>query len=319
MTKHGDRMSNKAGNASPGISRRRVLGSLVAGAFFCAGVVPARAVSRRDDLIGTLQFHEARKTDTLVDLARRFGLGYTEIVAANPDVDPWLPAPGSRIRLPGAHLMPPGPRRGIVINLAQQRLFFFKKTGTVRSYPVSIGREGHETQTGTTRVTGKRKNPIWIPPPSIREDRPELPSVVRPGPENPLGRYALNLGWAFYIIHGTNKPYSIGRRVSYGCIRLYPEDIEDLFTAVAIGTPVTIIDRPVLVGWSGGTLYLEVHPTQQQADELAVAGRMAPRSPGDLVLQVADAAGDAVMRVDWRRVDRIARQRRGVPVALLQA
>lgn len=300
-----------------GLSRRRLLQALLVGGLLAPS--PARA-QVRDDIIGTLRRHTAVDTDTFVDLARRFDLGYTEMVAANPDIDPWLPEAGSIVLLPTAHILPHARRQGIVVNLAQQRLFYFtgNDASPVITYPVGIGRQAHETLLGRTHVVLKRQAPTWIPPDSIREEKPWLPRAIGPGPDNPLGDYALSLGWAGYVIHGTNRPYSIGRRVSHGCIRLYPEDIENLFKAVDVGTSVEVVNQPVLVGWSEGRLYFEAHPTQEQADELALGGKMTPEKADDIAVLLADAVAGQASRIDWNKVDETIRQRRGVPVPVLR-
>ena len=172
--------------------------------------------------------------DTLPDIARRFNLGYEEIARANPGVDPWVPGEGREIVLPTQFVLPAAPREGLVINLAQLRVFYFPKVKegepqTVITHPIGIGKVGWQTPEGTTKVTGKRKNPTWFPPASVRKEHKEagdpLPSKVPPGPDNPLGAHMMTLGWPSYLIHGTNKPYGVGLRSSHGCIRFYPEDI----------------------------------------------------------------------------------------------
>jgi L,D-transpeptidase ErfK/SrfK len=221
------------------------------------------------DVVGEIQVIRARYEDTFVDIARAYDLGYDELVDANPGVDPWLPGEGTRIVLPTQFVLPDGPRTGIVLNLAAKRLFYFPKPAAgepavVITHPVGIGREGWQTPLGTTKVVAKTKDPVWVVPPSIRKEHAAqgnpLPARVPPGPDNPLGRHALRLGFPSYLIHGTNKPSGIGMRVSHGCIQLFPEDIESLFGQVAVGTPVRIVNQPVLLGWRDGNLYLEVHP-----------------------------------------------------------
>ena len=172
--------------------------------------------------------------DTLPDIARRFNLGYEEIARANPGVDPWVPGEGREIVLPTQFVLPAAPREGLVINLAQLRVFYFPKVKegepqTVITHPIGIGKVGWQTPEGSTKVTGKRTNPTWFPPASVRKEHKEagdpLPSKVPPGPDNPLGAHMMTLGWPSYLIHGTNKPYGVGLRSSHGCIRFYPEDI----------------------------------------------------------------------------------------------
>ncbi|MFQ5772955.1 MAG: L,D-transpeptidase family protein [Kiloniellaceae bacterium] len=289
-----------------------VLAALLSGANGAAGAAP-----RTGDLVGSIATHKVGETETLIGIARRYDLGFVELRAANPGVDPWLPGAGARLLLPAAHVLPEGPRDGIVINLAEQRLYYFSGPGEpVMSFPIGIGRQGWETPLGRTEVVGKRTNPTWIPPPSIRAEQPDLPAAVPPGPNNPLGAYALDLGWRGFVIHGTNKPDGIGRRVSHGCIRLYPEDIARLFERVTVGTRVTVIDQPVKLGRSGGELYLEVHPTQAQADEIEAQGRFTPAAVSDLAWRVVRAAADQAVRLDWPAIQRAAAERRGVPVRI---
>lgn len=222
-----------------------------------------------DSVVGEVQVTEARAEDTLSDIARRFNIGYEEIVRANPSVDPWLPRAGTRIVLPTQFVLPDGPRTGIVINLAALRLYYFppRQKGelqTVVTHPIGIGRVGWITPLGATKVTGKRENPSWYPPASVRKehaaDGDPLPAKVGPGPDNPLGKYAMNLGWPSYLIHGTNQPYGVGIRASHGCIRMYPEDIAVLYDDIPVGTRVTVVNQPMLYGRRGEQIYLQSFP-----------------------------------------------------------
>jgi L,D-transpeptidase ErfK/SrfK len=276
--------------------------------------MPGTRAAAQDDLVGTARRHVVGHGETLLEVARRYDLGFVELRAANPGIDPWIPPEGLGLTLPTAHLLPAAARRGIVINLAEQRLYHFPSPGRVVTHPLGIGSYGWESPLGETRVVRKRENPVWIPPASIRAARPELPAAIPPGPANPLGRYALDLGWAGYVIHGTNRPHGVGRRVSAGCFRLYPEDIESLFRGVALGTPVTVIDQAVKIGRSGGDLYLEVHPTQAQADEIEAHGRFTPEPVAGLRRGILEAAGADAPRLDWALIGRVARERRGLPV-----
>ncbi len=281
-----------------------------------AAVAPT-PVFATEDWIGRFEYYQIMGQKNLLQVARLNGLGYIELLAANPGIDPWVPERGRTLVLPKAHLLPDAPRRGIVINLAEMRLYFFrKKSDPVLTFPIGIGRMGRETPTGVTHVRAKRKNPTWMPPASIRAERPGLPSEVPPGPRNPLGHYALNLAWQGYVIHGTNRPYGIGRRVSSGCIRLYPEDIALLFRLVSVGTQVAIVYQPVKLGWSNGELYMEVHPTAAQSDELEARGWFTPAAIRTLDDQVRNAAGTTSYRVAWDIVYDAARKRRGVPVRI---
>jgi L,D-transpeptidase ErfK/SrfK len=265
--------------------------------------------------MGALGAYVARDGDTLLDVARRFDLGYTQLVTANPGVDPWQPGVGRRITLPGFYLLPDGPHRGVVINLVQNRLYYFPPTGgAVETYPIGVGVQGSSTPIGATRVVAKSAHPRWVPPPSIRREMPELPAVVPPGPDNPLGDYALQLGWPTYLIHGTNKPDGVGRNVSHGCIRLYPEDIARLFHEVAVGTPVRVVNERVQTAWIGGDLYVAVYPTKSQEEQIDVGERATPIVPPRLKQRVAAAAGERAGDVDWNVVERAGRDHTGIPV-----
>lgn len=295
-------------------TRRRILGGGIALLAMAAGTtaVPAR---EPDDLIGRNRLHTVAAGEDLIELALTYRVGYVELLAANPDVDPWLPGVGTELVIPGEHILPAAPRRGIVVNLGELRLYHFAADGGIASMPLGIGSEGLETPLGDTAVVNKRRDPTWRPPESIRAERPDLPAAVPPGPDNPLGAFALDLGMPLYRIHGTNRPYGVGRRVSHGCIRMYPEDIEALFAEVRVGTPVRIVDQPAKVGWRDGRLYLEVHPTQQQVDALEAGGSLdgwPPLDPTELIRAFVAASRRDVM-VNWTVVDRIAEARSGVP------
>jgi L,D-transpeptidase ErfK/SrfK len=268
-----------------------------------------------DDLVGSLDTYEVKETETLLDIARQHDLGFVELMAANPGVDPWLPGTGRRVALPGAHILPAAPHQGIVINLAELRLYYFPQPGApVRTYPIGVGRVGMTTPLGQTRITRKQADPVWIPTADTRADDPELPERVPPGPDNPLGKHALYLGWPTFVVHGTNKPWGIGRRVSRGCIRLYPEDIERLFDEVGVGTQVTVVDQPVKAGWRDGELYLEVHPAHEEADRIEDGMPVEPQPIPDLDVVILKQVGDQARRLDWTRIHEVEAQRRGVPV-----
>jgi L,D-transpeptidase ErfK/SrfK len=271
------------------------------------------------DLIGQVRVLAARESDTLLDIARDAGLGYVEIVAANPGVDPWLPGAGTSVILPTAHLLPNAPRQGIVVNLGDFRLYYFAADGSVDSYPIGVGKDAGLTPLGRTTVHNRRINPTWFPPASVRAEDPDLPEAVPPGPDNPLGKHSLDLAWNAIRIHGTNRPWGVGRTVSHGCIRLYPEDIAKLYPKAPIGTAVMVVDQPVKLGWSGGELYLEVHPTHSQAVELEFEGKFTPapvRGLDKRVTAAAAAVPGAVERVDWPAVRRVAKARQGIPTAI---
>ena len=282
--------------------------------------IPAQAaqaeLSLNGDMLGSVRIYTAKHEDTLLDLARDNGLGFIEIIAANQGVDPWVPGEGTAITLPTGHLLPEAPRDGIVINLAEHRLYYFGPDG-ITTYAIGVGREGWDTPLGATSIVRKKKNPIWFPPDSIRKEHPDLPKAVRAGPGNPLGQHALYFGWPSYLVHGTNMPWGVGRRVSHGCIRLYPEAIENLFSDVPIGTPVQVIDEPIKIGWFGGELYMEVYPEPEQADELEREGHIrsaAKRSSNDAIYKIKSLAGDQLPRLDWPAIRGALAERTGLPV-----
>ena len=296
-----------------------VLAALVAAA--CASGPPPRQPHPLEspppspDLVGKLSFREARAEDTLIDLAPELGVGYVELVAANPGIDPWLPPGGTELVVPAARLLPSGKREGIVVNLGDLHLYYFEKGKPPRAYPIGIAKDGYATPTGVTQVKAKKEKPTWIPGPSARLDKPELPKAIPPGPDNPLGEYALYLAWPSYLIHGTNDPRGVGRHSSRGCIRLYPADIAALYPLVGIGTPVRVVNEPVKLGWIGGDLYLEVNPDADQSLELDETAKVAkPAPPKGLRELVKKAAGKELKRVDWARVDRAGQKRLGIPI-----
>ena len=236
-----------------------------------------------DSIVGRVRQVQASADDTFVDLARRHGLGYTDLKRANPGVDPWLPGEGTVITLPTRFVLPDVPREGVVLNLAEYRMYYFPAAvdgvaREVHTFPISIGRMDWETPLGRTRVVAKAEQPNWYPPQSIREEHAEagdpLPRVVPPGPDNPLGEHALRLGLPGYLIHGTNRPAGVGMRVTHGCIRMFPEDVAAVFAMVPVGTPVRIVNQPVKFGWRNDELFMEAHQVLASAPEPEV--RQAP-------------------------------------------
>jgi L,D-transpeptidase ErfK/SrfK len=224
--------------------------------------------SPQQTVIGMPQVVITRDTDTFSDLARAYGLGYDELLAANPGVDPWLPGENTPILLPTQFVLPAVERKGVVLNIASKRLFYFPpmpadQPQVVMTYPIGIGRVGWETPLGPASVVAKAVNPTWFVPASVRQEHAEmgdpLPSVVPPGPDNPLGTRVLKLNLPGYLIHGTNQPYGVGMRVSHGCVRLYPENIETLYELVAVGESVQIINEPFLLGELDGEILFEAH------------------------------------------------------------
>jgi len=226
------------------------------------------------DLVGQIETLTIDTEETLADVALEHDIGHQEIRNANPTVEFWLPPVGAKVILPKRHILPRARREGIVLNVPEMRLYYFRHACTpdadcmVITHPVSIGRMDWKTPLGTTHVISKMPNPSWRPPQSIRKEAAAegkyLPAVVPPGPNNPLGAYALYLGLPGYRIHGTNRPYGVGIRATHGCVRLYPKDIESLYKDVSVGTEVQIVSQPVKFGWEGNTLFMEVHPPLEE-------------------------------------------------------
>lgn len=270
-------------------------------------------------IIGEAQTTTTRYEDTLVHLARKYNVGFVAMRAANPGVDPWLPGAGTRLTLPTQHLLPDTPRQGIVINLPEMRLYHYYDGNDVpASYPIGIGRAGLTTPLGTTTVARMMADPVWYPTERMRKEDPKLPAVVLPGPENPMGTHAMYLGWASYAIHGTDKPYSIGRRLSSGCIRMYPEDILTLFDNVKPGTVVTVVDQPVKTAWIGDKFYIEVHPTQEQTDILSHDTSKLPdyRMSEKDMRTILRGAGTDADYLDWAKIRKAVKERRGLPMVV---
>lgn len=288
--------------------------------LFLAAILFAVPASARELVaVGHAETYTAVFEDTLVDIAPAHNLGYVELLAANPGVDPWLPGEGTEILLPKRHLLPSATQKGIVINLGDMRMYRFDDKGTfLGTHPLGIGREGLATPTGQTKVTRKKAGPTWTPTARMREEDPELPEVVPPGPDNPLGTHALYLDWPTYLIHGTSKPNGVGRRVSSGCIRMYPEDIKTVFNATPVGTEVTVVREPVKIQWVDGMLYVEAHPEEIQADEIEYEGEIKTYILPEMFLdRLQKKAGGAYNKINWERVQTIIRERRGIPVAVL--
>jgi L,D-transpeptidase ErfK/SrfK len=275
-------------------------------------------------VVGHLQGLVASHSDSFLDLGRRFNIGYEELKLANPGVDPWIPGEGTLIVIPSRYVLPDAPRTGIVLNLAEMRLYYYPEPDEggppreVITYPVSIGQVGWNTPLGTTSVVSKLTDPAWYPPASIRAeaeaDGSPLPLVVPPGPENPLGRHALGLGIRGYLIHGTNKPYGLGMRVSHGCVRMYPEDIASLFEGVPAGTPVHIVNQPIKMGRIGDILFMEAHPS---GGEIALGGEVTGTDAVRKVIAVTSSAQSK--RILWEQVMAVAETPTGMPYAITAA
>ncbi|MEN7341703.1 MAG: L,D-transpeptidase family protein [Pseudomonadota bacterium] len=267
-------------------------------------------------VVGDTQVIVARDADTFSDIARSYGLGYDELKNANPDVDPWLPGEGTEILLPTRFVLPESPQEGIVLNIAAKRLYWFPPveegaTQEVVTYPIGIGRVGWATPVGDSKVIAKAKDPAWYVPASVRKEHREagdpLPAVVPAGPDNPLGRHVLKLDMPGYLLHGTNQPYGVGMRVSHGCVRLYPEDIEALYAVAGLGTPVKIINEPIVAGWRDKQFYVVAYPPLEddsRADDERFSDALAAIRDRHWMLR--DAAGEAWLAAVTRVSDGVA-------------
>jgi L,D-transpeptidase ErfK/SrfK len=298
-----------------------------------APVLPKPAATHRfeltpedGDLVGYVQKVTVGKDDTLPDIARRFDVGYEEMLLANPGVDPWLPGVGREVVVPTQFVLPAAPHEGVVVNVAAMRIFYYPphKKGepqVVYTHPIGIGRVGWKTPEGTTRIVAREKDPVWVVPESVRKEHAEdgdmLPAVVKAGPDNPLGEYAFRLSWPSYLIHGTNKPYGVGMRSSHGCMRLYPEDIAVFFELIPIGTKVTVVNQPYAFGWRDGTLYMQAYAVMEDDSrnwdknrKRLLATLMNPKQRQKIGQRIEGADND----VDWQRVGDLAHSPRAVPV-----
>lgn len=255
-----------------------------------------------NEVIGTMRSYVIKESDSLIELARKYDLGYNEIADANVKMDPFIPVLGATVRIPTFWVLPNYPReRGIIINLSELRLYYYPYQGAkfIFTFPIGIGDEGSETPLGTYTIIEKRADPIWYVPKSIQEERPDMPTQVPSGPDNPLGTHALRLSIGTILIHGTNKPWGVGRRVSHGCIRLYPEDIPELYRLVPKGTRVVILRQPVKLGLKNSRIYLEVHRGEnvdyyQEAMKLILVRKL-------------------LSRIDKVKLSRVLREKTGIP------
>ena len=287
----------------------------------------------QDDVVGQVQITVASKADTLPDIARRFNVGYEEIVRAIPKVDPWLPGEGREVVVPTQFVLPNAPRDGIVINLAAMRIYYFpdklvngkkvvRKPGEkqfVYTHPIGIGKVGWTTPEGTTKIISREKDPTWRPSAAVRKEHAEnddpIPAVVGPGPDNPLGKFKFTLGWPSYLIHGTNKPYGVGLRSSHGCIRLYPEDIEAFFKMIPVGTAVHVVNQPFVFGWHEGQLYVQALGVfeDDKRDWKNGQKKLLTKALTPRIQQELKTRGEMV---DWDVIARIAHDPRGLPLSV---
>lgn len=270
------------------------------------------------DIFGETFTIKATEEDTLLDIGRRYGVGFNEMKSANPGVDMWVPGKGTTVTIPTQFILPPGPREGVVVNVAEMRIYYYlnpkkNEKPMITTFPISVGRMDWNTPLGETKIIAKVKDPAWYPPQSIRDeheaDGDPLPRRVPPGPDNPLGQYAMRLGIPGYLIHGTNKPQGLGMRVTHGCIRMYPEDIEYFFSIVPKGTKVRIINAPYKAGWLMDKLYLEAHELLEE-DEIQ---HKAFDNYEPLVDAIARATEHRLEKIDRFAIKQVSNEKTGVP------
>lgn len=273
------------------------------------------------DIFGSVERIRTRYQDTLIELARRYSLGYEELLRVNKGVDPWLPGEGTQIVIPGKRLLPPAEREGIVVNLPEHRMYYFPKPkkdepARVLTFPVSVGKMDWQTPIGVTKVVTKQKDPPWYPPESVRKEHAArgepLPVMVPPGPENPLGAHALrlNIPGGSYLIHGTNNPDAVGMAVTHGCLRMYPEDVARLFDLVPVGTKVNLINEPLKMTRVDGEVWIEVHPPVDAEGQSTVVKLEEFESRLDLLL------GEAEVAINWDIAIEALREASGIPVMI---
>lgn len=279
-------------------------------------------INAQTEIVGYVQKTVVGKEDTLPDIARRFDVGYEEILLANPGVDPWLPGVGREVIVPTQFILPAAAHDGVVVDVAAMRIFYFpphkkNQQQIVYTHPIGIGRVGWRTPEGTTKIVSRTKDPIWVVPKSVRDEHAEngdkLPSQVPAGPDNPLGQYMFRLSWPSYLIHGTNKPYGVGMRSSHGCMRLYPEDIAVFFDLIPIGTKVTVVNQPYLFGSRDGVLYFQAYTVMEDDSrdwsknrQRLLAHLLNPKVRKEISVQ--DNA------INWQRVGDLAHSPRALPV-----
>lgn len=317
-------MKHKPSFPIPAAWARPVHGLHILFLLLLSFAVPARAATYPlptdgSTIVGQLQVVTADSRNTLLDIARHYDLGYEDITVANPDVSTWLPGEGTRIVVPTEFILPPRPWVGIVVNIPQRRLYYFprhkaKEPATVITFPLGIARPGWATPLGATRIVAKEKDPSWVVPKDIQEEHrsegeTDFPDYFPPGPNNPMGMLALETGFSQIFIHGTNRPWGVGMQVSHGCMHLYPEHAAYLFPRVPVGTPVRIIDQPVVVGERNHQLYLSV---SEPVGEY-------PGDQDSLMVRAVDAIAlikkqEGTPDIDWDRVRQVVDAKRIVPV-----
>ncbi len=290
---------------SPGHALRGLAAALLV--LLRAGAVEGapKGVPPLAPIVGELQKTLVEPDDTLLDVAYRFRLGFDRVARLNPRVSVWIPNPGTVVELPTQHILPDAPHVGLVINVPEMQLYDFTRSDRIEVYAVAIGDEMDPSLIGSFRIGAKREHPTWTVPASIRAEKPELPAVVPPGSDNPLGDYWMTIGNTTYGVHGTNNPWSIGRMATHGCIRLYNDQMARLFARVKVGTTIRLMYQSVKLGRLGDGIYVEAHPD--------LYGREPDRA--EAALQRLDALGLA-SAVDASRLRQAIADERGVPIRI---
>lgn len=293
--------------------------------FFCLSILFFHNVfalnftlsADNDTVLGSLKKAKTISGDTLTSMARRFDMGIMELIEANPNLKlDKIYRADQPFTVPSEFILPDTPHKGIVVNLAELRLYFYvPNTNKLMTFPVGIGRQGWETPLGETYITGKKLNPTWTPTERIKsahlDDGKRLPQIFLPGSDNPLGGRALYLAIPQILMHGSNDPAGIGRRSSAGCIRMQPEAIESFYPLVSKGLPVTFVDEPIKLGWRNNDLYVEVHMPLQ--DHLIHNTDPLKKELHDLI-DKETAKYPAL--IDWKTANIAVDEQRGYPIKI---
>lgn len=285
--------------------------------FFMLAVPPLARAEATSSVMGQMQTHTVESGETLIDIALKYNVGFVELRAANPDAVPLQLNAGDQIVIPTRKIVPFKKDNGLLINLPEMRIYYFPGNNTAPTpYAIGIGREGLLSPLGELNISRKQENPVWHPTDRMLREDPSLKAEVGPGPDNPLGSYAMYLSNTLFRIHGTNKPWGVGRRSSSGCIRMYPDDIKALYPKIPVGTSVTIIDQPIKFAWQDGDLYLEADPSQSQADQIEMDYPYDIQIPDNIMKTVIAKAGDQTDRLDWQAIRAALVHRPAYPVKI---
>lgn len=268
--------------------------------------------SENKSLIGQIQYKSVGFSDTVANISQQYDVGYNAMEGANPQLNLTKKIFSTTIKIPTLHLLPNQPREGIIVNLPEMRMYYFTPgTNRVVTYPIGIGKIGKTIPITKAIITKKTKDPVWVPPEDIREFNLAqgivLPQIMPPGPDNPLGPYAVYTSIPTYLIHSTIFPESVGKRASFGCIRMYESDIKDFFPVIESGTPVVIINSPIKVAWQEDRLFIEAHKSLDEHSNSFDA-----TLPGTVNL-IKNMTKNQDTLVDWQGVAFINQERDGLP------